>query len=370
MKRDLYIDFAKGLATLSIVFIHTAFWSGQLYLPAEVRTLSLLIDVPVFFALSGLTSGNNVEKTLYRLLKLQVTYMIFVTFLFFLDGIMKWGIFGIFGTEGMQSYYTVFGTKYAVPSVDSAFNWDILGNWFLHSYSNCDSFPVVMGSFWYLKVYYIVTVFGVLVLKFFSQHVKWIIGVCLALTIYFNIDNDVMKNFAPYYPSGQVGYVAYYLAVFLIATQLKGKKIKDVFVPVLCGLVAMSLVTVFWYFGNEVFYKFNKQKFPPKIPYIVWSLLSLVTIFVLYNRLKITKDNFINYIGKNAIFYYFAQGMSSSVVYFLIPPLKDNVNTWVLMVIVYVLNVILAILFAEVLKKVDDYGWKVLEFLRKKTAEN
>jgi len=41
-----------------------------------------------------------------------------------------------------------------------------------------------------------------------------------------------------------------------------------------------------------------------------------------------------------------------------------------LMVIVYVLNVILAILFAEVLKKVDDYGWKVLEFLRKKTAEN
>ena len=128
MKRDLYIDFAKGLATLSIVFIHTAFWSGQLYLPSEVRTLSLLIDVPVFFALSGLTSGNNVEKTLYRLLKLQVTYMIFVSFLFFLDGIMKWGIFGIFGTEGMQSYYTVFGTKYAVPSVDSAFNWDILGN--------------------------------------------------------------------------------------------------------------------------------------------------------------------------------------------------------------------------------------------------
>jgi hypothetical protein len=28
---------------------------------------------------------------------------------------MKWGIFGIFGTEGMQSYYTVFGTKYGVP---------------------------------------------------------------------------------------------------------------------------------------------------------------------------------------------------------------------------------------------------------------
>jgi TctA family transporter len=97
-----------------------------------------------------------------------------------------------------------------------------------------------MGSFWYLKVYYIVTVFGVLFLNF-SKHVKWIIGVCLALTIYFNIDNDVMKNFAPYYPSGQVGYVAYYLQ-FSYCNSIERKKIKDVFVPVLYGLVALSLV--------------------------------------------------------------------------------------------------------------------------------
>ena len=48
MKRDLYIDFAKGLATLSIIFIHTAFWSGQFYIPTEVRVLSLLFDVPLF----------------------------------------------------------------------------------------------------------------------------------------------------------------------------------------------------------------------------------------------------------------------------------------------------------------------------------
>ena len=36
------------------------------------------------------------------------------------------------------------------------------------------------------------------------------------------------------------------------------------------------------------------------------------------------------------------------------------------MVLIYVLNVALAIVFAEILKKIDDYGWKVLEFLRKK----
>jgi len=84
MKRDLYIDYAKGLATLSIVFIHTVFWSGQFYVSNEIRIFSLLFDVPIFFALSGLTSSGNIDKTFRRLLKLQITYMIFVTGLLFL----------------------------------------------------------------------------------------------------------------------------------------------------------------------------------------------------------------------------------------------------------------------------------------------
>ncbi len=367
MKRDLYIDYAKGFATLSIIFIHTAFWSGQLYLPTEVRVLSLLIDVPVFFALSGLTSSGNVEKTFYRLLKLQITYMIFTTVLFLLDSFMKLGIFHFFGSEGMKSYYTVFGTKYGIPNSGSVFNWEMLGNWWLHSYSNCDSFPVVMGSFWYLKVYYIVTVFAVLILRFFPRHLYWFVGICVALTIYFNIGNNVAQNFAPNYPSGQVGYVAYYLGVFLIANLLKGKKIKNFMVPILYGLVVVSIAVLVGVYGNEIFYKLNKQKFPPKLPYIVWSLFSLVTVLVLHNRLKISKDSFMTYVGKNAIFYYFAQGMSSSVVYFVVAPLKDQMNIWVLMVLIYVLNVLLAILFAEIIKKIDDKGWKILEYLRLKT---
>ena len=75
MKRDLYIDYAKGLATLSIVFIHTVFWSGQFYVSNEMRIFSLLFDVPIFFALSGLTSSGNIDKTFRRLVKLQITFL-------------------------------------------------------------------------------------------------------------------------------------------------------------------------------------------------------------------------------------------------------------------------------------------------------
>ncbi|WP_332019416.1 acyltransferase family protein [Kaistella sp.] len=363
MKRDLYIDFAKGLATLSIIFIHTVFWSGQFYVPTEIRVLSLLIDVPLFYALSGLTSGGNVEKTLYRLLKLQITFMIFVTFLFFLDYFFK--VFGlhVFGLEWMKDFYSTFGSKYVPHNISDVPQWQNLGNWYLHQYTNADTFPVVMGSFWYLKVYFILTVFGVLILRFFPKHINWFIGLCFGLTLIFNL-------LPHYYPTGQVGYVALYLGIFLAAHQLKGKKIPTQWIPFLYGILILILIILFWNSGKEIFMKMNKAKFPPKLLYIFWSGFSLVTLFVLYNRLKITKESIITFIGKNAIFFYFAQGMSSSLVYFLVVLLQDSMPWWVLMILIYLINIVLAFVIAVGLKKIDTFGWNFLEFLRKKTASN
>lgn len=361
MNRDLYIDFAKGLATLSIIFIHTAFWSGQFYIPAEVRVFSLVFDVALFYALSGITSGSDIEKTFYRLLKLQITYMIFVTFLFFLDYAFK--IFGLtfFSAEWLQDFYSTFGSKYAATGISSEPHWENLGNWYLHQYTNADTFPVVMGSFWYLKVYFILSIFGVLILRFFPRHINWFIGICIALTLLFNI-------FPWYYPTGQVGYVAFYLAIFLIANRMRGKRIPTKMIPLLYGAAGLALIWMFSHYGNDIFYKINRNKFPPKIPYIVWTLFSLVTLFVLYNRLKIKKENIITHIGKNAIFFYFAQGISSSLVYFIVVPLNGRMPWWLLMIGIYLINIILAFLIAEGLKKIDLAGWKTLQFLRKKTA--
>ncbi len=362
MNRDLYIDFAKGLATLSIIFIHTAFWSGQLYIPAEVRVFSLVFDVALFYALSGLTSGSNIEKTLYRLLKLQITYMIFVTFLFFLDYFFKTFGLTFFSVEWLQNFYSTFGSKYAAASISIVPEWQNLGNWYLHQYTNADTFPVVMGSFWYLKVYFILTVFGVLILKFFPRHINWFIGICVFLTLLFNI-------FPQIYPSGQVGYVAFYMTVFLIGNRMRGKTIPARTIPILYGIVAGALGWMFWYYGNEIFFKINRNKFPPKIPYIIWCLFSLVTLFVFYNRLKITKENVITYIGKNAIFFYFGQGISSSLIYFLVDPMKQNMPWWILMIIIYPVNIILAFIISAGLKKIDTVGWNLLKFLREKTEE-
>ena len=127
-----------------------------------------------------------------------------------------------------------------------------------------------------------------------------------------------------------------------------------------------SFVEMFWNYGADIFYKLNKQKFPPKIPYIVWSFVSLVMVFIFYNRLKIQKENLLSYIGQNAIFFYFAQGISSSLVYFFIPVFRENLHWFALMILIYVLNVLLAVIIAKFLKKIDEQGWKILNLLAEK----
>lgn len=362
MKRDLYIDYAKGLATLSIIFIHTAFWSGQFYIKTEFRVLSLLFDVPLFYALSGLTSGGNIEKTFYRLLKLQITYMIFVTALFFADYFFK--VFGLyfFGLDSLKSFYSTFGTKYTPTSISTMPAWENLGNWYLHQYTMCDTFPVVMGSFWYLKVYYILTVLGVLILKFFPRHILWFIGICLGYTLFINLNTQ-------YYPTGQVGYVAFYLGLFLIAHQMKGKKLPINWSIVLFCLWFLILIYLYADLGYEALMKMNKAKFPPKLLYIFWSIFSLTVLFTLYNRLKIEKPNLITNIGTNAIFFYFAQGLSSSLIYFAVVALKDQMPWYILMVLMFVLNIAIAVQLAKLVKKLDDWGWKFLYKLKNWSAK-
>ena len=362
MKRDLYIDFAKGCATIAIIFIHTVFWSGQFYVKTEFRVLSLLFDVPLFFALSGLTSGNNIEKSFYRLLKLQITYMIFVTLLFFADYLFKLVGMHFFVLETLQNLYATFGTKYTPTHISTFPQWQNLGNWYLHQYTMCDTFPVVMGSFWYLKVYYILTVLGVLILKFFPKQLYWFIALCFGYTLFINL-NPV------YYPTGQVGYVAFYLGLFLVAHALKGKLLSKSWFFLIMALWLVVLVTLYYSIGYEALMKMNKAKFPPKLLYIFWSIFSLSILFFFYNRLKINKPNFITQIGNDAIFYYFAQGISSSLVYFVVVSFKDEFPWYVLMVLVFVINVILALVIAQILKKIDAWGWLVLQQLRKITVQ-
>ncbi|EKB60876.1 acyltransferase family protein [Bergeyella zoohelcum] len=361
MKRDLYIDFAKGFATISVIFIHSAFFSGQLYVPSEVRSLSLLFDVVLFYALSGITSGGNLDKTFYRLIKLQITYMLFVTLIFFLDYFIKVIGLSFYTIDELKEFYKIFGEKYVPQSISTYPQWQNLGNWYLHNYVKADSFPVIMGSFWYLKVYFILAILGALILRFFPKHVHCFIALCFGLTLFFYF-------FPAYYPTGHVGYVSTYLGVFLLGNQLKGKKLSPITIGMAFTIAAIALAWAIQHYGLN--YHLNKNKFPPKLPYIIWISFSVILLFSLYNRWKIKNQSIFTFIGNNAIFFYFSQGISSTMIYFLVDALKENMHWSVLLPIAFLTNVLLAILIAIALKKYDAIGWKILEFLRQKTSKS
>lgn len=328
MKRDLYIDVVKGFATLSIIFIHTVFWSGQFYVPSEVRRLSLLIDVPVFFFLSGLTSSGKIEKNIIRLTKLQITYIIFVTQVFIITSL-----------------------------INQNFNIQTLGNWWIHNYSSSKSLDVVMGSTWYLKIYFIMVFFGVLALRFCNpKQIKVLIFTLLMLYLYFCFIN---------YPKENIGYVIAYLIMFLTASQIRNYFIPKIGIIIGYGFLLIISGLLYLNFGNEIFV-ISMHKFPPDIIYFSASLYSLFTIMVLKGRLKFNKSNFLTYVGQNAIFYYFAQGISSSILYLIVNQTKDLMPWYLLLPITFTLNVLMAMGIAEILKKIDAYAWDFLNYLRKK----
>lgn len=72
IKRNDNIDFFRGVAAVWIIFIHTCFWNGSMYVPTWLQSLSLIIDVPLFVFISGMAFNfsNNFFKTIKSLCKI------------------------------------------------------------------------------------------------------------------------------------------------------------------------------------------------------------------------------------------------------------------------------------------------------------
>ncbi len=77
-----YIDYLRGIAAIFIILIHTSFWSGTKYIPAQFYNLTLIVDVPFFFYLSGWGSNYtilSVRRVLVKLFKMWIKWAFFVS---------------------------------------------------------------------------------------------------------------------------------------------------------------------------------------------------------------------------------------------------------------------------------------------------
>ena len=125
------LDIFRGLAMINIVMIHTVFWWGERYAPAWSRNLALLVDVPLFFFLSGwaaILQPVSWKRTIHGVATIYLNYAMIVA--------LVWTVLAL-----VAHHY--------VP-------WEEVKNWLLFRSLSSYEYGIVLGSAWFLPGFAIV----------------------------------------------------------------------------------------------------------------------------------------------------------------------------------------------------------------------
>lgn len=324
-ERNNNIDFLRGIATLCIILIHTAFWSGELYLPAWFKNLTLIIDVPVFMFISGISFSyvNSAIKNLYALIKQW----------------KKWIFFLVFYTLIILIF---FRSQFSVK--------DFLG-WIVYYFPRTTSLIVVQGSIWFWIMYIKVTLLCTIIININNiiekdkqkniRNLICVLSLILIAFIYSSVSDINILLFDRMTLFFSIVYLLGYLSV-----NYKLNLVKTIIYEVIALLVTICLFYAYRYGIGDI----QDIKFSFSIVYLAFSMISIILFGYLKDRLKIKDKNIINYIGKNAIWFYFSQGISSSVLYFIYPYV-NKLNHIILFTLMLLLNIIMSFAIAILLEK-------------------
>ncbi len=153
-------------------------------------------------------------------------------------------------------------------------------------------------------------------------------------------------SYGQYFFGLDVQYFLFYSFFWMLGMNKMGKA-KNLR-QLLMFLSLLALGTMFTsYLQGLPLYDLQSAKFPPSIKYGFASLITIVLAKYFEGRYSV-KKNFIEHIGKNAIYYYFAQGIGSSINYYVVSMV--NLNNWLFKwILVYGVNVLVTVLIAEAL---------------------
>lgn len=252
--RDYNLDFFKGLASISIVFIHTAFYSGESYIPGIMRMICLLVDVPLFIFLSGwgLSYNRDYKKVFYGMINTWIKWILFATILDLVSLIC-------------------YGKAIQKP-------YEYLGQIFFGGL-NLEHFVTVNGSMWYMPMYFLVaTVGGGLVALFrnfpkLSSLINEIIIFLFVGLFYVSV-------------TGQESWFLlsrmclFYLPIFLLGYKTASGYSVSAKIYVIGILASVGI----WWGLSFVLeldpYNLQSVKFPPHVIYFAASMLSIFKLLV------------------------------------------------------------------------------------------
>jgi fucose 4-O-acetylase-like acetyltransferase len=311
-ERDHYIDIVRGLASLSIIVIHTAFWSGESYVPQYFKSLTLLFDVPAFFFISGLSRGllkrDNLVPSSFKL----IAVFCLIAFV-----------------------YSLLFDRSFKPFIEAIT-------------INAPEMPRIMtvtGSYWFVQVCIAVIFLGAIVLSKMKRIAPFLPALGF---LYFVL--SYLYGFAA--NGGTLGannnFIIFYGSLYLFGVfcydNIDNKTFRRVASLLLFATGAVVCLAIMINHGPI---RMQDQKFPAQFPYVAASLLSVAAILFFHKRSA--RNAFLERIGKNALYYYGAQGIGASVASIM----ASSVTTAVWQIkfaILLTVNVLVTFVFAEILK--------------------
>lgn len=321
--RDYSIDFFKGITVISILLIHTVWWSGSDYVPNFARQLSLLIDVPLFFFLSGCSATFSFKKATP------------------FSGVVR--LVSLFSLA--YFFYALF--------LHSEYLFDFTISALLLNYLETPEIIVFSNSTWFIPVFVVIYVVGFIIVKHVARNNILLLICFLLLLLIFRYDNiEIISSFKFF--SFTVDLYFTYLFFFLFGYYIKAKLTQKQYLIWGSIILVCSLLTTIVFFWDIPF-DLQDYKFPARGEYAVASMIS-VSFFLLGAR-WIKKEYRINFIGKNALSFYLAQGLGSSFLYSISPYFQLD---WQLKLpLMFLINLILSTVIALLVIRVFNIYTKV-----------
>lgn len=323
--RNTYIDSLRGCASLGIIAIHTAFWSGTSYTPVWFRSLTLLLDVPFFFFISGWAASyneGNIIKTCKSIAGIWLKWIYFISVMALLC-MLPVSLFSLGGIVDFK---------------------DLIQNYMFHVSFPC--LPVIGGSIWFMPHYFTVVFTNQCILNLMSnsqnyQSCKRLYCIILFVLFLWNIYGHDFFGVNQYFL-----FYSFFWNIGIQCNDVKKYSGKNLFITSI-GLLLIWGIS--GYLFDIPVTDLQSAKFPPHLMYLAASLLCIIIVLYIKNT-KLKKENvYLIHIGQNAIFYFFAQGVGSSLIYTCVS--KFQIDNWLLKwLAVFLCNLVITCILAEILR--------------------
>jgi fucose 4-O-acetylase-like acetyltransferase len=341
--RDSYIDCFKGAIILWVIHIHTVYWSGYAYIPEHVRQITLLVDVPIFFFISGYLTKPSafypaLRKTAKNFIRLYFEYIAISCLI----------LVAIVLVKTLSSGWTKPDFSLAIASMLRMTPHGEIWN----------SVRVYGGSLWYIKDYLSLLVFVPFLLgirQIYDCKIQVLFTVLLFTALFPKEYPDQTFVFSSY------GSVSFYLFFFLWGVIFKERE--QILAPkiIVTQLVLSILLGLVVYFFDGQQLNIQKYKFPPSTQYLIYSLI-LVHFFMLLKRWGRGKVKIghrwwvliLRWCGMNTFSIYLFQGFVCSLPYFFIEPLVPRIHPAALYLLVLSSNIAITLLLAYAYRSAKD----------------